>query len=63
MSGIEGNVLSVEGIALFQLLQDADLYLACIPILRDSTNDLDCDSLVGLGVDSLHDFPKRPLTQ
>ena len=61
----QGYVLLVRRIALLELLQDPDLYLASVAILRDGTDDLDRNSSVGIRVDSLYDLaesalPKQP---
>lgn len=56
-------LLSIERVALLELLQNTDLDLARVPVLGDSSNDLDRNSLVGLRVDSLHDLAKSSLAE
>lgn len=57
------NVLLVGRIPLLELLQYAYLYLASVAVLRDSADNLDGHSLLGLGIDGFDDLPKGTLAQ
>ena len=56
-------LLSVERVALLQLLKDPDLNLARVAVLGYGSNDLDCYPLVGLCVDGLDNLAECPLSQ
>ena len=56
-------VLLVGGVALFELLEYADLNLACVTVFEDGPDDLDSHSFVGLGVDGLDNLAKSTLSQ
>ena len=55
-------VLLIGGVPLLELLEHAHLNLACIPVLGDGPDDLDCHTLTCLRVDGLNDLAKGPLS-
>lgn len=55
--------LQVSWISFLQLLQNAHFHLTRIAILRDGTDDLDSDSLIGVGIDCFDHLAKRALTK
>ena len=57
------DALSVERIALFELVEDADLDLACVAVLWNGADDLDCHPRVRLRVDGLDDLAKGALSE
>lgn len=59
----EIGLLPVGRVSLLELLQDADLYLACITVLWYRPDDLHCNSFTCHGVNSLDDFPKSSLSK
>ena len=48
----ERNILGVVQVFLLQLLKHSDFYFTGVPLLEDCSNDLDSNSVVGLGIDS-----------
>jgi hypothetical protein len=57
----ERHLLSVHWVALLELLKDPNFDLAGIAILRNGSDDLYGDFVIGLRVDSFYDLPKCPL--
>lgn len=55
--------LQVSWISFLQLLQNAHFHLTRIAILRDGTDDLDSDSLIGVGIDCFDHLAERALTK
>ena len=60
---LEGHLLSVERVAFLEFLQDPNLDLASVTVLWNSSNDLDCNSLASLRVDSFHNLAESPLSK
>lgn len=56
-------VLPIRGVALFELLENTDLDLACVSVLLYRANDLDGDTSACLLVDGLYDLAERTLTK
>ena len=57
------GLLAVQGVPLFEFLEDPDFNLACVPVLGDCTNNFYGNPLVRLSVDGLHDLAERSLAQ
>lgn len=57
------NLLGVVRVFLLEFLENSDLYSAGVPVLGDRSNDLNSDSVVGVGVDSLHNLAESSLPQ
>lgn len=55
------NILGVVGVFLLEFLENSDLYSAGVPILGDRSNDLDSDSVIGVGVNSFHNLAECSL--
>ena len=62
-AGGAADGLLVHGIALLELVEDADLDLGGVAVLGDGADDLDGDAGVGVGVEGLDDLAERALSQ
>ncbi len=58
-----GVSLSIEGVSFLEPLQHPDFDFACVAVLGDGSNDLDCNPCVGFGVYGLDYLSESPLTK
>ena len=60
---IDGHLLLVRRIALFELLENANFNLASVAVLGYCAYNLDSDSLIGVGIDCFDHLAERALTK